>query len=202
MGPLGPSGGMSSSRSILAGLGYTPVNKAGDTMLGDLKFSPDASFDIGKSGATRPRDGFFSRDLTAGGIFISAGSIFAGASSTLGFNGRSALQSSADGLLTLFNSAGTGFTRLNFGGTSSSFAAWTGGGTTLRAMLADGSGPAAIRALGLTVDSAAFLLTSSVAWANGAAAASGTLLNAPTAGNPTKWIAINDNGTTRYIPAW
>ena len=34
------------------------------------------------------------------------------------------------------------------------------------------------------------------------AAATGTLTNAPAAGNPTKWIAIDDNGTTRYIPAW
>lgn len=37
---------------------------------------------------------------------------------------------------------------------------------------------------------------------NGAAAAVGTLGNAPVAGNPTKWVPINDNGTTRYIPAW
>lgn len=46
------------------------------------------------------------------------------------------------------------------------------------------------------------LLTSNVALTNGAAAAGGTLLNAPAAGNPTKWVPINDNGTTRYIPAW
>lgn len=46
------------------------------------------------------------------------------------------------------------------------------------------------------------LHTSSVALTNGAGAAAGTLGNAPAAGNPTKWIAINDNGTTRYIPAW
>lgn len=46
------------------------------------------------------------------------------------------------------------------------------------------------------------LLQTSVALTNGAAAAAGTLLNAPAAGNPTKWIPINDNGTTRYIPAW
>ncbi len=37
---------------------------------------------------------------------------------------------------------------------------------------------------------------------NGAGAAAGTLLTAPAAGNPTKWIPIDDNGTTRYIPAW
>jgi hypothetical protein len=46
------------------------------------------------------------------------------------------------------------------------------------------------------------LLKTSVALNNGAAAATGTLTNAPVAGNPTKWIPINDNGTVRYIPAW
>lgn len=39
-------------------------------------------------------------------------------------------------------------------------------------------------------------------FSDGAAANVGTLTNAPAAGNPTKWISINDNGTTRYIPAW
>lgn len=37
---------------------------------------------------------------------------------------------------------------------------------------------------------------------SGAGASVGTLTNAPSAGNPTSWIPINDNGTTRYIPAW
>lgn len=46
------------------------------------------------------------------------------------------------------------------------------------------------------------LMRTSVALANGAAAQTATLTNGPTAGNPTKWIPINDNGTTRYIPAW
>ncbi len=46
------------------------------------------------------------------------------------------------------------------------------------------------------------LLESIAALTDGAAAAAGTLLNAPVAGNPTKWVAINDNGTTRYIPTW
>jgi hypothetical protein len=40
------------------------------------------------------------------------------------------------------------------------------------------------------------------AFDNGAGASAGTLANAPAAGNPTKWIPIDDNGTTRYIPAW
>lgn len=46
------------------------------------------------------------------------------------------------------------------------------------------------------------LHTTTVALTNGAGAGAGTITNAPAAGNPTKWIPINDNGTTRYIPAW
>lgn len=37
---------------------------------------------------------------------------------------------------------------------------------------------------------------------SGAGASTGTLTNAPSAGNPTKWMPIDDNGTTRYIPCW
>jgi len=39
---------------------------AGGTLTGDLKFT-DATYDIGKSGVTRPRDGFFSRNVAIGG---------------------------------------------------------------------------------------------------------------------------------------
>lgn len=55
---------------------------------------------------------------------------------------------------------------------------------------------------GLRTGIATALVTSTVAMNNGAAAAAGTIANAPVAGNPTKWIPVNDNGTTRYIPAW
>lgn len=50
--------------------------------------------------------------------------------------------------------------------------------------------------------SSSTLIKTNTSLTNGAAAATGTLANAPIAGNPTKWIPINDNGTTRYIPAW
>ena len=46
------------------------------------------------------------------------------------------------------------------------------------------------------------MMATATTFTDGAAAAAGTLLNAPAAGNPTKWIPIDDNGTTRYIPAW
>ena len=46
------------------------------------------------------------------------------------------------------------------------------------------------------------LIATSSALTTGAGASVGTLTNAPSAGNPTKWIKINDNGTIRSIPAW
>lgn len=59
------------------------------------------------------------------------------------------------------------------------------------------SGNGALKVTGDTT-----LIHTGTALANGAAAAAGSLLNAPAAGDPTKWIPIDDNGTTRYIPAW
>lgn len=54
----------------------------------------------------------------------------------------------------------------------------------------------------LTVPGGASVIFTSTALTNGAGAAAGTITNAPAAGNPTKWIGINDNGTVRYIPTW
>lgn len=46
------------------------------------------------------------------------------------------------------------------------------------------------------------ILGSKTTITNGAGTATGTLTNAPTATNPTKWLPYDDNGTIRYIPAW
>lgn len=46
------------------------------------------------------------------------------------------------------------------------------------------------------------LIATSAALTDGVGASAGTLTNAPSAGNPTKWIKINDNGTIRAVPAW
>lgn len=37
---------------------------------------------------------------------------------------------------------------------------------------------------------------------DGAGVSAGTLNNAPSAGDPVKWLEVDDNGTTRYIPSW
>jgi hypothetical protein len=71
-------------------------------------------------------------------------------------------------------------------------------GSTLTATI----GSTGIVVVGGVTTSDVRLHTTSVALTNAAGAAVGTLNNAPVAGNPTKWIEINDNGTIRRIPTW
>lgn len=63
------------------------LDKQGDTMTGDLLFT-DASYDIGKSGLTRPRDLFLSRNLTAGGTLTVSGAATLSSTLTLTSNLR------------------------------------------------------------------------------------------------------------------
>ena len=58
---------------------------------------------------------------------------------------------------------------------------------------------------GITVVGGSNLLTTNSALTDQSSsntASIGSTSNAPVPGDPTKWIAINDNGTTRYIPTW
>jgi len=55
---------------------------------------------------------------------------------------------------------------------------------------------------GITVVGGSYLLTTNSALGSLAGSNTGTLTNAPSSGNPAKWISINDNGTVRYIPTW
>ncbi len=62
-------------------------------------------------------------------------------------------------------------------------------------------GGAVVSQSSLTI-SDTIMIKSNTTFTNGAGASLGTITNAPSAGNPTKWIGIDDNGVTRYIPAW
>jgi len=73
---------------------------------------------------------------------------------------------------------------------------WRAGNLVLLCSAGGVTAPAGIR-VGTNI-----LMTSTVALTDNFGVGAGTLLNAPAAGNPTKWIAINDNGTPRFIPTW
>lgn len=122
--------------------------------------------------------------------------------STLGWNGRSRIDSTGSGLLVLYNNTESSFERLMFGGTTSSFPSIKRSSAILQARLADDSAFTDVQMDEVITNSTAFMHRTSASLTNGAGASSGTLTNAPSAGNPTKWIPIDDNGTTRYIPAW
>lgn len=79
-------------------------------------------------------------NITVAGNVTTAG----GGAGAFTISSKSKIQSSADGLFELFNNAATGFTRLNFGGTTSSFPAIGASGTSLEILGADGAGPSAL----------------------------------------------------------
>lgn len=77
--------------------------------------------------------------VSSGGATNQAGGLTIGASSAMTFSGRSKFLSSADGIVTPTNNAGTGLTRLNLGLATSSGPAFCVSGTTITTCLGDGT---------------------------------------------------------------
>jgi len=105
-----------------------------DGASGHFLAATDNTYDIGASGATRPRN------LYLGGFISAGGSIITSAGSALGYSGRSQVTSPSDGVLKISNNTDTGFSRLQFGGTTNSFPALKRNGAAISVSLADDSG--------------------------------------------------------------
>lgn len=98
-----------------------------------------------------------------GGANITAtADLTAAASSNIAWSGRSKMYTGADGNIILSNNAATGFSLLQFGGTSSSFPALKRSSAALQARLADDSDYAAFRAGAITGSSFTGDLTGAV----------------------------------------
>jgi hypothetical protein len=111
---------------------------AGGTVAGHLLFNADNTYDIGASGATRPRHIYAANSVRTIQLWI-------GASLDVNF------ASSGNGILALVDNAGTSFSRLQFGGTTSSFPALKRSSATLQARLADDSAFAGFTSSTLTL---------------------------------------------------
>lgn len=122
----------------------TPAATPTVTLLGNLVFNSDNAYDIGASGATRPKNIYAAGTLTANAGVVSNGNVAAGATSQIYFNARATIASPSDGIITLANYVSNDFTRLQFGGTTSSFPSIKRNGTGLDIRLADDSGYAAL----------------------------------------------------------
>ena len=67
---------------------------------------------------------------------------------------------------------------------------------------AAGSFAGSVKLTDLYTNNATYLIRTNTTLTDVAGLAVGTLTNAPTAGDPTKWIGFDDNGTLRKIPTW
>ena len=103
-----PTSGTLATTAQLAA--YLPL--AGGTMVGDILFT-DNLYDIGKSGATRPRDGYFSRVLSASvataenGMFVNKQTVAADYTIAVGYNALSAGPVTVNGGITVTVSSGS-----------------------------------------------------------------------------------------------
>lgn len=114
-----------------------------DRVAGQLAWNTDNTYDIGASGVARPRTVYAatSFDVASNGAFQ--------------VNGRSRLTTTVDGVWVVTNAAATGFTSLQFGGTTSSFPALKRSSATLIARLADDSADATFQSGQLIVSAIA-----------------------------------------------
>lgn len=69
---LGRNAAIGGTLGVTGATTLSSTTSFGGNVVSDLLFT-DATYDIGKSGATRPRDGFFSRNMTAGGNLVISG---------------------------------------------------------------------------------------------------------------------------------
>ena len=148
-GNLNVGGGLNILGTPLSGTGTTAVpllyfnnsanavtNWATQTYMGfntALNFSGNV-IDLHNNGNSTS---FFS--VNSGGTMSLNGNINLASGTTLHWSGASNITSSTSGIIELINNALTSFTRLQFGGTTSSFPALQLNGTGLNAELADGS---------------------------------------------------------------
>ena len=155
------------------------------------------------------------------GVFVQGRSGFSS-----GADGTFRIQNNAGTIttdITISGASGSGASTATFGGSvavaSGGYIGWTGGKSYLMSgasgdmTLYNASGALSTTFTvgasnlltlngGLQTTGATFALQTATTLTDNAAAQVATMTNGPTAGNPTKWIAINDNGVTRYIPAW
>jgi hypothetical protein len=119
------------------------------TTAGNFIATSDNQFDIGASGANRPRNIYVGSSIVTPGATLGGGSgVVINSSFDIGWSGsKSSIYGGAtDGVIKLSNYAGNDFNRLQLGGTTSAFPAIKRNGTGIDIRLADDSGFAPLAA--------------------------------------------------------
>lgn len=137
--------GTGTSRALQIGtIGSSPIDLFTNNIVrweigatGHLIAFADNTYDIGASGATRPRSGYFGTDVRAPSFWIGPSFLVQ-------------LSSPSTGVMLMIDQAGTSFSRLQFGGTSASFPSIKRNATALNFRLADDSADAPITSADIT----------------------------------------------------
>lgn len=130
----GPAMGLQFGVALTAGGGVTSI--ANFNTSGHFLWNTDNTYDIGASGATRPRNIYVAAISTSGTRFESGTT---GSNGGLHVIGSSWLTASANGNWTMWNNGQTDFGILQFGGTTNVFPALARIGTGLQFQTADGA---------------------------------------------------------------
>jgi hypothetical protein len=172
---------------------YLGSNNTGQWSISSGHFlaSPDNTYDIGAAGGSRPRNVYVGNELVTGGL-LTSGSVLVINGSRLQFTNGTRLYGNVDGVLTLLNTAETGFTSLKFGGTTSSFPALKRSSASLIVRLADDTANAALESASLKTDAPTG--GTAATWKLGTVASV-----TPTLQNRT--IEVDIGGTIYYISA-
>jgi len=142
--------------------------------------------------------------ISSGGNVVSNASVYAGASGYILWQTRTSINSPSDGVLALYNSTQSDFSRLQFGGATSSFPSLKRNGNSLDVRLADDSAYAALQAVSL--QTAAQTVSQLPAAAAGNAGtisyvtdANATTIGSTVAGGGANKVLVWSNGTAWKI---
>jgi hypothetical protein len=158
-----------------AGILYFSANGSASAMwnigtTGHLTANTDNVYDIGASGTARPRHVYVGSNVYTTALVLARGG-----------TSYASLQDNGDGVIRLYNGAGTGFSMVQFGGTTSSFPSLKRATTYLQAKLADDSGFAPLQGK----------LTTDTAYAAGAPAATGYITMYDSNGTAVRVLVAN-----------
>jgi len=180
------------------------------TLRGQLAFSGNdtyldastGSLFIRTNGTTTALTLDSSQNATFAASVTAASSVNAGTNAGFVFTSKCVITSPSDGILKLSNNAQTDFTRLQFGGTTSSFPALRRNGTALDVVLADNTGFTAFQAANFTAKSAASAVAASEICYGGTTATTVGAAGGASAlpATPTGYIIVNVAGTQMKVP--
>ena len=138
------AGGTGSARQMIFETGGSSRWLIGTS--GHFLAGTDNTYDIGASEATRPRNLYVAQQGTFGS------NVEVAAAGYLAPSGRTKITAPSDGVMLLSNNAVTDFSRLQFGGTTSSFPALKRNSTQIDVRLADDSAGAGLSAASFLVN--------------------------------------------------